>query len=115
MTQRKELAARRRFAPEPALRQKPVDHDERRIGEREPVGPEAKRHRSRCEECDDQRDPEDNVLPGRDDVKGGSVDTGAEEQRHHKVVEHEPACEHEQCDPGQALAHAIATSVIPRL
>ena len=47
-----ELAALRRLAVEPALREEPVEEDERRVDEREPVGPGLDRQRARAEERD---------------------------------------------------------------
>ena len=46
MPQRVELAARRRLAVQPRLRQHPVDDDDRPVGKREPVRPEERRERA---------------------------------------------------------------------
>ena len=85
-----ELAALRRLAVEPALRQQPVEEDERRVDEREPVGPEPERQRARAEDRDGERGREQHVLPGGDDVERGAADAGVPELRHDEVVEREP-------------------------
>ena len=116
MAEREELPARGRLAVEPALRQQPVDDDDRRVREREPVGPERERQRARADQRDGERAQQQHVLPGGDDVERGAAHADASQSsRHDEVVEREPDDEDDERDPGEALAHVIATSVMPRL
>ena len=115
MARGKELTAVGRGAVEPALRQEPVEQHERGVRERKPVGPEPERHRPRGEERHREGGGEQHVLPGGDDVERRTADAGIPQLRHHQVVRREPDDQDGERDPGEALAHVIATSVRPRL
>ena len=114
MPERVELSTRRRLAAEPGLRQQPVDDDHDAVGERQPVGPEQPRDGAHGGERRDERDQQQHVLPRRGDGERRVAHSRLPEERHRQVVEREPHDEDEQRDPGQAIAHVVATSVMPR-
>ena len=115
VTERVELAAGRRLTAEPRLGQQPPHHDDARVREGEPVGPVIERDASGAPQRHRERGDEQHVLPGGEDVERRAAHAGVPGQRHDEVVHGQPHREHEQPHPGEAGAHAIATSVMPRL
>ena len=83
-----EDAARGRVAAEPVLRDHGVDEDERRVDEREPVG-RRRLERDPAPPPDDraEREREQHLLPGGDDVEREVADAEIPELRHREVVE----------------------------
>ena len=59
-----EDAPRRRLAAEPALRDQRVEHDDRAVGDGEPVGRRGERERPRPQEHRGEREREQRLLPG---------------------------------------------------
>ncbi len=116
---REELAARRRLSAEPALGEQPVQDDESGVDECQPVGPERHGQRARRPQPNGERDEEQRVLPRRDDVERAACHAPLREKRHRKVVQRQTDDERDERESRQPLgepaAHAIATSVRPRL
>ena len=83
-----EDAARRRVAAEPVLRDQGVEQDDGRVHEREVVG-RRRLERDAALAPDDraEREREQHLLPGRDDVEREAADAEVPQLRHHEVVQ----------------------------
>ena len=111
-----EDAARGRVAAEPVLRDERVEHDERRVGEREVVRRRRLERDSALAPHDcPEREREQHLLPGRDDVERQVADAEVPELGHHEVVQRQKRGERVQRPARQPFRQVIATSVRPRL
>ena len=111
-----EHAARGRLAAEPVLRDHGVEEDERRVDEREPIG-RRRLERDPAPPPDDraEREREQHLLPGGDDVEREVADAEIPEPGHREVVER-AARRRTRGAPTLGFGQStIATSVRPRL
>ncbi len=101
MPKREQLAPSRRLAAENVLRDREVDDDHDRVGDREDVRGLDGREVTHVPRDHQEGDEEKRLLPGRDDVERRPANPEVPELRHDGVVEHEPDDEERDRDPGE--------------
>ena len=96
------LTPRRRRAAEHVLRDREVDDDDDRVDGREDVRRHERREMPHVPRDHDEREEQEHLLPGGDDVERRATDAEIPELGHRGVVEHQADDEHGDRDPGES-------------